>query len=297
MCRLTSFLRGWLAAALLCAAACVAHGQVEVRMQIPRRLYLCYEPIVVTVSITNLSGRDLTLEDHGPQKWFSFEIYNSEEMPVPPTAADYHLDPLTIGVGQTVTRKVNLVSLYPVTDYGIYRVRAAIYMAALDKYFASAVAPVEITEGTQLWTETVGIPDGQKNAGQYRTYELLSFRQTKNEMLYARIEDKNAGIVYATVPLGRLVSGYPPDVQVDALSELHVLLMVAPKEYLYTRMGPNAELLGQDDYADLKTRPYLRKSADGDVTVAGGIQVEDKAASATAPEPKLSDRPAGMPAQ
>ena len=285
----------FLALALLCALAPRLHAQIVVRTEIPRHLYLCYEPIIATVSITNLTGRDLTLEDKAPEKWFSFEIVNAANMPIPPRTADYHLPPLTIPVGQTVKRKVNLVNLYPVTDYGAYHVRAAIYMAAMDKFFASPATVIEISEGKTLWQQTVGIPDGQKNAGQYRSYELLSFRQPKDNMLYVRISDHDAGVVYGTFALGRLINGYDPEAQVDTQSQLHILEMVAPKEYLYSHLGPNAEMLGQQDYADLKTRPHLRRSAEGAVAIAGGVEVEPRTAQATATGPKLSDRPPGMP--
>ena len=286
-----------LALALLAVLAPSLHAQIQVRMDIPRHLYLCYEPIIATVAITNMTGRDLVLADKLPDKWFSFEILNAQNDPIPPRASDYHLDPLTIPVGGTVTRKVNIVNLYPVTDYGTYRVRASVYFAALDKYFASTPVPIEVTEGKTLWQQTVGIPDGQKNAGQYRSYELLAFRQPKDNMLYVRIQDKDGGVVYATLPLGRLVDGYNPDVQVDSLSQLHILQMIAPKEYLYTRLGPNAEMLGQQDYGDRKTRPYLKHSTDGDVVVAGGMEVVEQTAQQVNAGPKLSDRPPGLPAQ
>ncbi len=80
------------------------------------------------------------------------------------------------------------------------------------------------------------------------------------------------------------------------LSQLHILQMIAPKEYLYTRLGPNAEMLGQEDYTDLKTRPHLKRTTDGDVAIGGGIEVLPSTAQTTVTGPKLSDRPAGMPA-
>jgi hypothetical protein len=288
-----------LALALLCAVAPSLHAQINVTIEIPRHLYLCYEPMIATVSITNMTGRDLTLADKAPDKWFSFEILNAAGDPVPPTAADYHVDPLTIPTGETVKRKVNLVNLYPVTDYGVYHIRAVVFCADMNQYFTSPVVPVEVSEGQTLWEQKVGIPDGQKNAGQYRTYTLLSFRQPKYLMLYVRIQDEDAGIVYGTLPLGPLINGYDPEAQVDALSQLHILQMIAPKEYLYTRFGPNAELLGQQDYTDLKTRPHLKRSGDGDVAIGGGIEVLPKSEEEHEVNmgPKLSDRPAGMPGQ
>jgi hypothetical protein len=190
------------------------------------------------------------------------------------------------------------VNLYPVTDYGVYHVRALVYWSGLDKYFPSQTIPIEVSEGTSLWQQSVGIPDGQQNAGQYRAYSLLTFRQPKANMLYVRIEDQNAGLVYATLPLGPLVNGYDPEVQVDALSQLHILQMIAPKEYLYTRLGPNAEMLGQQDYTDLKTAPHLRRTADGDITIGGGMEVLPESPQQQQGEvgPKLSDRPPGLPA-
>ena len=286
----------FLALALLCMAAPSLRAQINVRLEVQRHLFLCYEPIVATVSITNMTGRDLTLEDKEPNKWFSFEILNSEDMPIPPRATDYHLPPLTIPSGQTVKRKLNLVNLYPVTDYGVYHVRAAIYVAAMDKYFPSQGIAVEVSEGKTLWQQTVGIPDGQKDAGKSRTYELLSFRQPKDNMLYVRIQDHDAGVVYGTYALGRLINGYDPEAQVDAQSQVHIIQMVAPKEYLYSHFGPDGEMLNQQDYADLKTRPSLRRTPDGRVAVAGGVLVEPRTAqTAVATGPKLSDRPPGMP--
>jgi len=285
----------FLALALLCALAPSLHAQINVTMDIPRHLYLSYEPIVATVKITNMTGRDITLSDQEPNKWFGFEILDSKGAPIPPIAADYHLPPLTIPMGETVKRKVNLVNLYPVTDYGIYHIRAAVYFADLDKYFQSGPAAIEVTEGTTLWQQKVGIPDGQRNAGQYRTYTLMSFRNQDN-ILYVRIEDEDAGVVYGTYPLGRLIDGYPPEAQVDLLSQLHIIDMVAPKEYLYTRLSPNGDMLGQQDYTDLKTRPHLKKQPDGDVAIAGGIEVLPQPASQTTVQgPKLSDRPTGLP--
>jgi hypothetical protein len=59
-------------------------------------------------------------------------------------------------------------------------------------------------------------------------------------------------------------------------------------------VGPNGDILGQQDYADLKTRPHLIRAADGDVAVGGGMEVLPQAPETVAPGPKLSDRPAGL---
>jgi hypothetical protein len=284
-----------LALALLGALAPRLHAQIDVSIEIDRRLFVCYEPIIATVDITNLTGRDLTLEDKEPNKWFGFEIFNDQGVSIPPLAVDYHLAPLTIPMGQTVKRKVNLVSLFPITEYGVYHVRAVVYSDTLNQYFGSGGKAIEISDGTTVWQQTVGIPDGSLNAGQYRSYELLTFHQPNANMLYVRIKDNDAGKVYATLPLGRLVDGFDPEVQVDSLSQLHILQMIAPKEFLYTRLGPNAEMLGQQDFLPLRTWPHLKRLADGDVTVTGGMELQPQAPDQMIVGPKLSDHPAGLP--
>lgn len=288
-----------IACAALLALLPSLHAQVQVQLKISRRLFLCYEPIVASVSITNLTGRDLTLSDAPPEKWFGFDILNAEDSPIPPRAADYHLEPITIPAGQTMKRNVNLVNLYPITDFGVYRVRAAIFVAALNRYVSSQAVPIEVTEGKTVWQQTVGIPDGQQGAGENRNYELLSFRQTNANYLYVRVENRDKGTVFGTYPIGRLINGFDPQIEIDAQNQLNVLQMVEPKSYYYTRVGPNAELLGQQAYIETKTRPRLKKGADGDINVVGGHIVDETTPGApqAVRGPKISDRPAGMPLQ
>lgn len=285
------------ALASLLAAQPRAHAQVQVGLKISRRLYMAYEPVIATVSISNLTGHDLTLADHGPQKWFGFQITNADETPVPPRHADYDLQPLTIPNGTTVRRSVNLVSLYPVTDFGLYRIRANIFVGEMNRYFSSSLVGIEVSEGKVLWQQTVGVPAGEEGAGSYRLYELLSFRQPKDNVLYARVQDKEAGVIYATYPVGRLIAGNEPQVQLDRQNRLHILQLVGPKAYVYSRIGLNGEWGGQTNYLELKSRPHLARLASGSIAVAGGkIDVPVEApAQGTAQPPKLSDRPAGMP--
>ena len=102
----TFFKTGFLKHALIFLLLLVAMGQqlharIRVQMHIPRRLYVVYEPLLVTVAITNLSGHDVTLNDDGSQKWFSFQVNTGDGRIVPPTDLDYHLQPLTIPAGET----------------------------------------------------------------------------------------------------------------------------------------------------------------------------------------------------
>lgn len=272
-------------------------AQLRVELTIPRRLYLAYEPVVATVTISNLAGRDITLRDHGGQQWFGFQIRTGEDRIIASRSPDYRLDPLTIPAGQQVKRRVNLVELYPVTEYGLYRVRATIYVAEMDRYFSSQPRNIEVSEGRILWQEQVGVPEGYEGAGGHRVLTVLSFRQPKENILYARVQNEEEGVIYCTYPLGRLLAGNDPEIMVDRENQLHIMQVIGPKTWLYSRVGLNGEWFGQKTFVSTKTRPRLARNEIGVVAVKGGREDVpfDPAMVADGPPPKISERPPGMP--
>ena len=276
--------------AILLALAQQLHAQVKVEMSIKRTLYLVYEPIIVTVSITNLSGHDLTLDDADSQKWFSFQVTAGDGRIVPPVDLDYHLEPLNIPMGETVKRTLNLSSLYAVQEFGLYRIKASVYSSETQKYYSSPASDLEITDGKLIWEQTVGVPGKQSN----RTISLLTFRMEKDNMLYIRVQDKEAGLVYTTNQLGRVLLTYEPEVQLDKENQIHVLQLVGARTYVYSRIGLDGEWLGQTVYNVVTTKPTFKKTKDGNVIVIGG-QADVPVAPGTPAEPKLSDRPPGFP--
>ena len=288
---------------LLCAvlSACVQplHAQLQVGLEIRRHFFMLYEPIVATVTIKNMAGRDVTLADAPAQSWFSFQVNRTDGQLVPPLNPDYQLPSLTIPMGQSIRRSIILNTLYPVRELGAYRIRATVYFAPMDKYFQSQPVNLELSEGRTVWQQTVGIPEGATGAGGTRKISLLSFRQSDFTRLYARVEDVDEGTVYATTPLGKIFAATEPDVQIDCNNTLHVLQVAGPKLYLYSHLGLNGEMLSQEQYASGKARPILSRSAAGIVTVAGGeVQQPDTAAGAAEKAKtvnKLSDRPVQIP--
>ncbi len=281
----------------LLALAPQLHAQIRVDLKISRRLFIAYEPVIATVSITNLTGRDVMLDSVEGQQWFSFQITTGEGSLVPPRQPDYELPPLMIPAGQTLKRKVDLNALYPINDFGLYRVRASILFPEMHRYFSSAQSNIEISEGKVIWQQTVGVPNNMPGAGSNRVISLLTFRQPKDNMLYVRIEDRDADLVYATIPVGRILSNNEPQVQLDLGNQVHILQVAGPKNYLYTQVGLNGEWLGQTTYNETKNRPHLAKLKNGNVEVKGG-QVEMPVAQTGAGAgtgPKLSDRPKALP--
>jgi hypothetical protein len=59
-------------------------AQIQVDLKFKRLQYIAYEPVVATLGITNLAGRDVDLHDADGQSWFGFEVTGSESQPIPP---------------------------------------------------------------------------------------------------------------------------------------------------------------------------------------------------------------------
>ena len=271
-------------------------AQIQVELKIGRRFYLAYEPVVATVTITNMAGRDVLLQDAEGQKWFSFTIVNGDGSPVGPRDLHYQVSPLLVPAGQSLKRTVNLNELYPVNDFGLYRIRASVYFADMHKYFSSSLVGIEISEGKLAWQQVVGVPEGQEGAGSFRVISLLTFRLPKENQLYVRIEDRDAGIIYCTHAVGRILIAEEPQVVLDRQNQVHILQLVGQRVWAYTRIGLNGEILEQTSYNQLKASPHLKKLENGNVMVAGGqVEAPKPATGLPAAVQKLSDRPPGFP--
>lgn len=281
------------------AAVPAAWAQVRVDLALRRSLFVRYEPVIATVTVTNMSGRDLELRDDGNHKWFSFNIESATGALVPPYHADYSLEPVTIGVGESISRVVNITPLYPISEYGIYRVRAVIFDASVGRYFSSnPPLNVEITEGRMIWQQIVGVPgaDGQSAS---RTLTLLSHRLPDQTQLYIRIEDKENGLVFCTAQLGRVITFNKPEVELDANNNIFILQNTSPKTFLFTKVSLDGKILERKDYASTQqSRPSLVRGPSGQPEVVGGLYLDPAAVAAQKAAPKppsVADRPVPLP--
>ncbi len=281
----------------LLALVAPARAQIAVEISIKQRLFILHEPILATVSVTNQTGRDIILADSRQGQWFGFQISSEGDHFVAPRDPDYHVPPLPLRAGETLKRTVNLSELYDFGDFGIYRIRANIYFAAMDKYFSSKPTHVEITEGRVMWRRNAGVPGNAKNAGQTHIFTILAHQHGEQNLLYVRVEDQDRGTVFCTSPLGRIIDGAPPEIQFDSGNNLYVLHLISQRSFVLTKIGVNGEYLGQSHYSAPKTRPSLRKLADGTLQIIGGHREEPVSTNPAdlPPPPKLSDRPPGLP--
>jgi len=281
---------------LLAGAAEHAAAQIRVDIALKRKLYVMYEPLIATVTINNLSGRPLLLENSDHHRWFGFNIESADGRIVPPIHSGYALAPAAVGPGEKLTRSVNLTPLFPLQEFGLYRVKAAVYVAAFGRYFSSPPLALEITDGRPIWQEVVGVP-GEGGEPDLRTITLLSHKLSRSTRLYVRIENREHGRVYATHQLGQFLTFGRPEVLLDVDNQIHILQNTMPKQFLYTHLGLNGEVLAQQAYREASSRPRLVKEAGGTVKVAGGraFKAGEEEQQDEATTDKVGDRPVPLP--
>jgi hypothetical protein len=280
---------------LLFLGAAAAHAQLAVELQIKRRVFMAHEPILATVVVHNNAGRDVMLadtEEGGP--WFSFHITAEDGRMVSPRDNRYEVEPLQVKAGETVKRTVNLTELFPLGDYGSYRIKAAVFYPPIGKYFASKYDHFGVIEGKLVWRQTVGVPEGMEGAGEVRNVSLLTMEMEKGKALYARVEGETDGVVYGCYNLGRLIDGREPQAMFDASNNLAVLQLIGPKTYLLSRIGVNGNFIDQGTYVTPKIQPFLRKTPEGALQIVGATRQQEQVARAESVTPKVSDRPPGF---
>lgn len=269
-----------------------AHAQLEVGIDFKRKTFLRGEPIEVKVSVRNLSGHDVTLSDGEFDQWFGFEVIRGSDTPIPPTNLKYKNAPISILNGETVSRTVDLLSLYPVNEFGPYKVRAAIYFHETKKYHSSEQVQLEISDGRKVWGQTVGVPNGKEGAGELREFSLLTFQTPKELQLYCRVTDEGTGTILATYPIGRILGGAKPMVEFSDDNTLHAFHMTGPSVYALSKVGVNGEWMGQTLWNSPRGRATVRKKADGTMVVVGASRdrsEQNRPNPATIP--RLSDAP------
>ena len=123
-----------------------AQGQIQVDLKFKRLQYIAFEPVIATVKITNMAGRDILLRDANDQHWHGFEVTATEGRVLAPLK-EASEPPLKIAAGTSVTRKINLMPLFPISDLGVYHVRANVFFADLNKFFYAPAKVFEVTNG------------------------------------------------------------------------------------------------------------------------------------------------------
>ncbi|MCX8157858.1 MAG: hypothetical protein N3J91_15700 [Verrucomicrobiae bacterium] len=259
------FLLGWLNLTL--------SAQVTVELRCAQEQYLLGEPVVMLVEISNQSGQALDLGKE--PDWLTFAVEMRNGTPVPQPGKLSLPGPFRLESAQLGRVRVDLEPAFRLDKLGNYLVAATLKVPGWADPIASGTASFTIIRGTVLWEQEFGMPadplaPATNRAPEVRKYTLLQANTVKQLRLYVRISDPATDKIYATFPVGNLVSFGRPERQIDRFSNLHVLHQNGARTFNYVVINPSGRLGLRETYEVTTSRPRLRADADGKVFVSGG---------------------------
>ncbi len=263
-------MRGFLFSVLagLCLWAAEASAQLAVSLRLERDMFLLYESIPVVVNVGNYSGRTIELKQGDNHPSLDFMVAHDDGSMVPRVNEVRSGEMASLPPGQTLSRKVDLLPLYELREPGAYRVQAIVESGG---YRAMSTAVhFSVTNGRELWSQTIGLPVKEDGPDEYRTYSLMIRRDRQYDIVYACVRDQPNGLVYGMLPIGVYVPLGSPDVRVDKGGDLFVLHRSGPRSFTYTRVSPFGKILDQAVYSDIRSQPRLEIDSDGIVLIVGG---------------------------
>ncbi len=258
MSKTSSMLRLTLTALVMLAAA--AHAQIALRLTAEKPRYLRYEPIPLTLQVTNLSGNTLSFGGDQPRERnrgsVTFRVEASGGRNVAQfTLMDNPASGLKLGPGQTRELRVVINQFYEMQKEDKYAVTAYLSHPRLPSIHLSKPVHIEVYDGIPLLTQNIGMPS-KSETDLIKTLKLtlMRFADVEQDIYYLRVEDDEN--VYASFRLGDYIDGEKPQMELDGPNLVHILLQLRPKLFVYY-------IMGFDGYNLKMRQKRFYKSADG----------------------------------
>jgi hypothetical protein len=280
----------------------VSNAQIHATVRFAHETYLASEQVIATLTVTNLAGRDILLKDGITEdSWCHIQVKAMRS-----ESPSYRTNPpkvpsLSLKAGETVSRTIPLHDFFELPSTGAFSAKVSISYGASRTQFVTPAAFFNVDPGHKIWSTTVGVPEGQEEAGTPRLFSVLSLQRKDGMFLYAKLENQRDGFYYPPYFLGRMLAAVAPQMQLDRENNLYVLHASSDDTYILSQVDVATGRSGQAVYRS-KTprtgRPSLSRQPDGRLAISGGIRVsENELSERNAPErAKLSTRPDGFTA-
>lgn len=274
------------------AAAMSLEAQVRVDLRLSKRSYVAHEPVLATVTITNHAGREILIHNEGAGRrtmsWLDFSLRNARGTTLSPiTSATFRS--LRIPAGQSVSRTIDLNTLYRVSDLGNYNGHAVVRMPGGVGIFNSNRVSFKVTKGHTIFAQRIGDPASRN----VREFRVSTFNAAQKSSLYVHLVHIQTGRTLQAFKLGDALTFNKPQATVDGGNNLHVLFLTAPGVFAHARVSPDGQFLGNRYFKRAVTgQPTLQTLSHGEVAVGNAIPYDPKAeASQRAQIRRLSERP------
>lgn len=252
-------------------------AQIGLRVEISQMHYLQYEPVLVRVTMRNLSGHALAFgENEGLRGTLRFEIgapyaggYALLLGPETPPLKGIILPP---GASRVFT--FNAGKYYDIRRLGAYTLKAIVSHPQLKAAYESNTMQFSVVNGTDIWKTVVGIPQYlmKKTGSQIptRQYRIVLYNTGRNFLYVLLIEDKDR--IYLIRRLGLdLGINLRPQCAVDDLSRLNLLVAASPKVFAYYQYDITGRLDKKEVRIKSGSTPHLVVNKDvGTVVLSGG---------------------------
>lgn len=270
-------------------------GQLSATLKANRQQFVAFEPVNVTVTITNLSGQPLTLHNKTNQPWIEFFVKDHTGRNVLATN-DVSYSPISIPTGQTISSTFTLNKSFNLTNPGNYTVFGVVRMPGEDARSGTRTtsAHFSVTRGVVAWSQSVGVPG---TAGDKRVYRLISFGGNQEyPELYVQVEDERRGRMLATYSMGRYITFRKFQTALDGENNLHVLFQTNPSVACHTVVNPAGTTIKRNYHKNAATgNPRLVPATTGEVAVVNSIPYDpQKEAEEKAKFHGLSEVPGGF---
>ena len=245
-----------------------ASAQIALGIDCDRHRYIAYEKINLTLTIRNDSGN--TLEFATDDLLQVTVVDEAGELAGKLRNPGAILKELKLPSGATRSISFVLNTYYAMQNESDYEVYVQVGHPRLRSDFRSNRLLIEVRSGTVAWTRTFGLPALKPNSEiTSRQATLLRFQEKEGEIYCLRIEDRDS--VYSVSRLARRIIGSEPEGEIDALGNIHILLRIKARLFLYHVYTYNGELKQEKLYAIDETQPSLYRDPDlGKVAVIGG---------------------------
>ncbi|MEO1856785.1 MAG: hypothetical protein ABGY95_05385 [Rubritalea sp.] len=241
-------------------------AQVSIGVKANNKQYLSYEPIRVTVTISNQTGSPLTLRNTGGNNWVEFVVRNQSGRVIN-KVKNISYKGTTIPTAERINSSFVLNNSYDLAQPGNYSVYAVVRtpQQGHSEGTRSAATYFTVNRGVPSWRTKVGVPGV---AGDEREYRILNYSGSGTPQIYVQVEDIKRGHILATYSLGRILSYRKALKAIDRSNNLHVLFLTTPELYCHTVVNTSGKTTKRNYYKGVgNTHPTLFTHNDGGVSV------------------------------
>jgi hypothetical protein len=251
-----------------------ASAQVTVEVTMEQDQFLPSEAVPTAVKITNRSGQPLHLG--ADANWLTFDVESDDGFNVLKTAEVPVVGEFVVASSEVATKHVDLKPYFNLMRPGRYHVVATLRIKDWNTAVASPAKVFDVISGVKLWSQDFGMSSaaGTTNgAPEVRKYSLEKANYLRSQLqLFVEVSDQSESHVFNVVALGKMVSFNDPEMQLDRLSNLHILWQSGAHLFTYAVVNPDGGLVKQEIYDYVTARPRLNMTDDGSVTVIGGVR-------------------------